>query len=774
MDFLKSAVASAISKGYPTWGYTFGDRVDVDDSIWTLHNGTKRDDGSKCSIFSFDITANKSRLPLARNALRKLRTLRHPGVVKVLDTQESESHIYIATERLTPLSWHVKRKSLTEETTKWGLHNIAMTLKFINADASSIHGCIRPASIFFGESGEWKLGGFDALSSVKEDDSILPTYGGLIPDAGRYMAPEISKAGWEVIKQNPTHAVDAYNFGLLIFECFNGSYSTSDQLAQMKSIPPSMHQSYKRLLNPNPKSRMSVSQFLDQGKRIGGFFQTPLIQVTEDIDNLGLKAEDERNELLGKLDQVADDFPADFFKMKVLPELLKSVEFGGGGAKVFGTVMQIGQKLSDDEYETQITPVVVRLFANPDRAIRVCLLDNLPLMIDHLPQKLVNDKIFPQMVTGFTDIAPVVREQTVRAVLTIVPKLSDRVVNGELLRHLAKTANDEQPGIRTNTTICLGKIARNLGVNSRAKVLAAAFARSLRDPFVHARNAALLALAATADLFSEEDCATKLLPIMCPALVDKEKLIRDQAQKSVDIYITRIRKHAATMPDTVLPSPGLAAGSGATPRIGTPANEGGWAGWAISSFTNKLGSTSGTIESGSTTNGAADQRSSSVPPTTSSKPPVPLASKPGMQLHTTKSSANVPTIKSPDPAEAFNDEAEDFDGDWGGFADGDGNDTNKAEEDPWGTPAVSNTTSFDDKGEPDFAGWLAAQNNTKKAVTKPLPKGLAKSPTAKRPAAAGRTSTTGSARKVVVPKKEVKKEEPKAKEDEIEGWGDDW
>lgn len=84
--------------------------------------------------------------------------------------------------------------------------------------------------------------------------------------------------------------------------------------------------------------------------------------------------------------------------MKVLPELLKSVEFGGGGAKVFGTVMQIGQKLSDDEYETQITPVVVRLFANPDRGIRVCLLDNLPLMIDHLPQRLVNDKIFPQMV----------------------------------------------------------------------------------------------------------------------------------------------------------------------------------------------------------------------------------------------------------------------------------------------------------------------------------------------------------------------------------------
>lgn len=44
-------------------------------------------------------------------------------------------------------------------------------------------------------------------------------------------------------------------------------------------------------------------------------------------------------------------------------------------------------------------------------------------------------------------------------------QLSDRNINGDLLKYLAKTQNDEQPGIRTNTTICLGKIARNLGPN---------------------------------------------------------------------------------------------------------------------------------------------------------------------------------------------------------------------------------------------------------------------------------------------------------------------
>lgn len=48
-----------------------------------------QEDGSNCSIFSFDVAANRGgKLPLARNALKKMRTLRHPGAIKILDTVE--------------------------------------------------------------------------------------------------------------------------------------------------------------------------------------------------------------------------------------------------------------------------------------------------------------------------------------------------------------------------------------------------------------------------------------------------------------------------------------------------------------------------------------------------------------------------------------------------------------------------------------------------------------------------------------------------------------
>ena len=44
----------------------------------------------------------------------------------------------------------------------------------------------------------------------------------------------------------------------------------------------------------------------------------------------------------------------------------------------------------------------------------------------------------------------------------LAPKLSDSVLNNQLLKHFAKCQLDEQPSIRTNVNICLGKIAQHL------------------------------------------------------------------------------------------------------------------------------------------------------------------------------------------------------------------------------------------------------------------------------------------------------------------------
>lgn len=106
-----------------------------------------------------------------------------------------------------------------------------------------------------------------------------------------------------------------------------------------------------------------------------------------------------------------------------------------------------------------------------------------------------------------------------------IPQLNDRLLNNDLLRLLAKMQIDPEPSIRTNTCILLGRLAPLLGPNTKKKVLVPAFARSLKDTFVHARVAGLMALMATIEFYDKDDIAGRVIPNMAFTMIDKEKYV---------------------------------------------------------------------------------------------------------------------------------------------------------------------------------------------------------------------------------------------------------
>ena len=59
----------------------------------------------------------------------------------------------------------------------------------------------------------------------------------------------------------------------------------------------------------------------------------------------------------------------------------------------------------------------------------------------------------------------------VQAAVLLAPKLSSATLNNQLLKSLAKCQLDEQPSIRTNTNICLGKIAGYLSPSVSEEIL---------------------------------------------------------------------------------------------------------------------------------------------------------------------------------------------------------------------------------------------------------------------------------------------------------------
>lgn len=62
----------------------------------------------------------------------------------------------------------------------------------------------------------------------------------------------------------------------------------------------------------------------------------------------------------------------------------------------------------------------------------------------------------------------------------------------------------------------------------RQKVMSSALLRAVKDPFPPARQAGILAMAATQNFFTLQESATRLLPTLCALTLDPEKTVRDQ------------------------------------------------------------------------------------------------------------------------------------------------------------------------------------------------------------------------------------------------------
>ena len=87
------------------------------------------------SVFEYDFSdaTKRGAKPFAQNALRKLRTTRHPDTLKFMDVVESETSILIMTERVRPLSavlpqYANKSAREREDWLLWGLHRVSVRI----------------------------------------------------------------------------------------------------------------------------------------------------------------------------------------------------------------------------------------------------------------------------------------------------------------------------------------------------------------------------------------------------------------------------------------------------------------------------------------------------------------------------------------------------------------------------------------------------------------------------------------------------------------------
>lgn len=279
-------------------------------------------------------------------------------------------------------------------------------LSFLINDGNLRHNNVNISSVFVNSAGEWKLSGVDFVTPNDASPVI-----GKVPSVLHNLDPPELKNG---SKGGSKWSVDSWGLGCLIWEVFNRPVRDTAQLKNAENIPKTLGNIYNELTNSNPASRPNPADVIARGRRPGGYFKNDLVDCLLFLEEIQIKEQSEKAKFFNGLPSVLDRFPEEICRFKILPQLINAFDFGNAGSSVLVPLFKLGKLLEEPEYQVKVVPCVVKLFSSTDRMTRVKLLQQLDNFVDHLQPATVNDKIFPNIITGFMDTSPVVREHTVK------------------------------------------------------------------------------------------------------------------------------------------------------------------------------------------------------------------------------------------------------------------------------------------------------------------------------------------------------------------------
>jgi len=720
-------------------GYVQGERIETHDDagLWELHAGTHKESGQRALVFSFH--PERSRCAdgarLARNAVQKLKTLRHPDILKYINSEEaSDGSVTVVTEPAVPLAALLRSsKKLEPASVAWGLLCVSRALCFLHS-TQTIHGRLSDVAIFVTPGGDWRLGAFEIATPVQSAGGVLSNSQHLQTNA--FLAPEAVRGQWNMVSPG----LDSWALGCLAFACHANGLSSPEQLRNIEVLPTALRPQYQRLLASAPPEREQAEKDFASCPYVANH---KYVELNLFVENLALKDTFEKEAFFNRLPAQIERVPRDCAVHKLLPLLSANIKEGVCGPASLSCVKKLREGLNplpDAEFKEHVAdPFALGWYASMnasmDRATRLELVSMLGIFAPFFDANAINNTLFAAYVTGFQDAtSPALRDLSVKTTLIFADKLNDRNLNTQLMAHFAKLQVDPEAAIRTNTTICLSKLASQMSEAARNKVLVSAFLRALKDPFPAARTAGLTAYITCRPYLVAQDVASRVLPAVCPLLLDANADVRDKAMECMTELMPVIKERTKQ-----LDLQNAKQGNGAV-ATRTNAADAGSSSWALQGFSALTSALSGA--QASTGNEAMSAEPSGIK-TEPSSVAVASAGTSGMALQSASASA-VAKNAVDDILGYDNNDHEVEENGWGDF---DGADSAFAESTDQNGSSLNisqgNTSVGQPKSEWDFGDTFSQQQ----PVARPISPPRVQAPTVPSTAPISSTTTTAGARR---------------------------
>ncbi|CAB4254216.1 similar to Saccharomyces cerevisiae YOR112W CEX1 Cytoplasmic component of the nuclear aminoacylation-dependent tRNA export pathway [Maudiozyma barnettii] len=484
------------------------------------------------------------------NDLRCAKRIRFPGLCNVLDVMDGSNgttideqtvvldSLLIVTEYVKPVDGEL---SLSSEAMYMGIWDLCQAVGLL--ESKFFIGNLSDRSIFYNESGEWVIFGLECCMLAEDARQQPDQY---IAEVQRFTGNRIKGTleKWDMMCLGETLETLLPKVGSIPIELksiinkqrINGQLNVSNFLKTLQNTKvwkeaKQIVESYghlKELHIANDKEKMET-----------------LIQFNITIRDHITGMKDSRKWL--------QSFTPGLLDRLIVPELCSTITWMSTqqaiyqGNIVISLALLLEYIIATKCRTVEIDTLLWGMWRLADREIRCLLLMHCHGFLKDVTNDSFqfSDKVFPYFLQGLIDSEESLRLLTLRNIPYIVELLTERQLNNELLRSIAKTQVDPSVKVRTETLLVVSRIAPQLkALSNRDSVLATIFTKSLKDPESETRLAALYGLEQCLPLFGSDVIANKIMSVIAPGLLDSDSGIRTAARTLFDKYLKTLETAA--------------------------------------------------------------------------------------------------------------------------------------------------------------------------------------------------------------------------------------
>lgn len=430
-------------------------------STWTLRQGRYNDE--------LDVTVlseqkeNRQKWSLLQKNIKFLKSLRHPCIVKYLNTAIMSSELYLVIERSSPLPNLLETLDPLEITT--GIHSVMEGLAFLHEQARISHNNVCLDSVYVTSNGTWKISDLQHCCKFLE---VTPDFlKNSRPFRNKESISPEEKAERLTITNEMGHTRDVFSFGVMAETLLEYISETGEKSKTFEILV------QDKCLNADPKQRPKFSTLMkDQ------LFCNDLLLIAKFLRELTLKPQREKEEffssLFPRLTMLAEEVVAKQLvqlllcrfvlleasaAMSIVPNIL--VPKRGTSEKVEVHSQRLSPLFSVPLYKTYVIPELIKMFYCHDYHIRMILLTYFPLYLDLFEKNDLEEVIFPQILLGVRDCHEDLASLSLHCLADLVKVLGrDTVIGGKSKVYFTQGTPKHLPknAIETKSVEALDKV----------------------------------------------------------------------------------------------------------------------------------------------------------------------------------------------------------------------------------------------------------------------------------------------------------------------------